>query len=181
MSRIFVTNNLHGYLKEFKYLLNKVKFNFSTDKLILLGNYLNKGPMQLELIDYLIELSNVSDNIHVLCGKTERIYIDALLNYDGKAEQKITRENKNVFYEYLDNTELSIKHMEFLVGLPDKFVDGNYFFTSQDEQLEGKTTIYASAEPEDDFVLENKLLGVAFNKNVGLMELTKRKCYRIKK
>lgn len=180
MSRIFVTNNLHGRLDEFKYLLNYVKFNFSTDKLVILGNYLNKGPSQLEMMDYLIELSKVSNNIYILYGKTEQRYIDAFVNNDFKSEQKITKE-KNVFYEYLDNPKLRNKHIQFLMSLQDKIIlDEKYFFTSEKEMLEGYICLYPSNdELDEDIIIDNDTIGVLFRKHVGLIEITERKCFRI--
>lgn len=179
MSRIFVTNNLHGKLSELKYLLNYVKFDFYKDKLVVLGNYLNKGPSQLELMDYLMELSSSSKNIYILYGKTEQWYIDAFVNNDFKAEQKITRE-KNVFYDYLDNPELRKKHIQFLVSLQDKIIlDKKYFFTSEKEALENYVCLYASNDLTDDLIIESNSIGVSFNKHVGFVEVTSRKCYRI--
>lgn len=179
MSRIFVTNNLHGRLSEFKYLLKHVKFDFYKDKLVILGNYLNKGPMQLELMDYLMELSNASKNVYVLYGKTEQWYVDALVNNDFKAEQKITRE-KNVFYDYLDNPELRQKHIQFIVSLQDKMIlDKKYFFTTEKEALENYICLYPSNEGTDDILIEKEAIGIVFGKHVGLLEITERKCYRI--
>lgn len=179
MSRIFVTNNLHGRLSEFKFLLNYVKFDFSKDKLVVLGNYLNKGPSQIELMDYLIDLSNESKNVYVLYGKTEQLYIDAFINNDFKSEQKITRE-KNVFYDYLDNPELRKKHMQFLISLQDKIIlDKKYFFTTEKEALVNYVCLYASDDSVEDLVLTKNFIGVSFNKHVGLVDVTNKKCYRV--
>lgn len=180
MNKIFVTNNLQGRLSEFKYLLDYVKFDFSTDRLIILGNLLNNGPSQIELIDYLIDLTKISNNISVLYGDTEKMYVDAFINDDFVAEQKITRQ-KNVFYDYLDNSELRKKHMMFFVSLKENLMISNYFFSNKKELVENFYSVYAENDinMKDDILSEEGSLAVSFYKSVGLVEITTKKCYKI--
>lgn len=176
--RIIVTNNLHGRLDEFKALLDHVKFDFQNDRLFILGNMLNEGPKQIELMDYLIDLkSKHPNNIYVLYGEVERLYIDALVNKDFKAEQKIIK-SKNIFYNYLDDINLRNKHMMFLVSMKDNYRVNKYFFSNEKINVNGYQCVYPT-NGDGDFLDENESLGISFKKRVGLIDLTNRRCYRI--
>lgn len=176
--RIIATTNLHGRLDEFKALLNHIQFNFSEDRLFILGNILNEGPKQIELLDYLIELKEKHpNNIYLIYGEVEKLYIEAFVDRNFKAEQKLTK-TKNVFYDYLDNLELRNKHIMFLVRMKDNYRVNNYFFSNEKMNVKGYHCIFP-VDDDGDFLEEGNFTGISFKKRVGLLDLTNRKCYRI--
>lgn len=177
--RVLITANLHGHLNEFKALLEEVNYNPATDQLVTLGNYLNYGNKQIELIDYLMELQ--SQGAVILCGLYEEKYIDSLINSDFQAEQFVTK-SKNVFYNYLDNNALRNKHLKFLISLKNHYTLDNMFFSSDEERVLKHNNYYCINDIEctDDIVEEDNLLGVRFFKNnVGLVDITNRTVYKI--
>lgn len=179
MTRILVTGNLHGHLDEFKSLLQEVNYNSENDILITLGNYLNYGNKQIEMIDFLIELEK--KGAIVLCGNHEEYYIDALINSDFTAEQKITK-SKNVFYQYLDNPEIRNKHMKFLVSLKDSHTIDNNFFSSSKEIINGYMNYYCIDDLTciEDFIQEESSMGINFyNSSIGIVDITNRKVTKI--
>ncbi len=54
--RIFAVGYIHGCFRSFKTLIeDKIRFN-SSDKLILLGDYIDRGTESKEVIDYILRL-----------------------------------------------------------------------------------------------------------------------------
>lgn len=68
-TRVIVTSDIHGNLPFFKGLLEKVKFT-TDDILILLGDILEKGTYNLELLRYIMELEK-THQIHSICGNCD--------------------------------------------------------------------------------------------------------------
>ncbi|OBA20578.1 Metallo-dependent phosphatase [Metschnikowia bicuspidata var. bicuspidata NRRL YB-4993] len=54
--RLIVVGDIHGQQKELHKLLKKISFNKKSDTLLVLGDFISKGPRSLEVIDDLIEL-----------------------------------------------------------------------------------------------------------------------------
>lgn len=178
--RLLVSTQIFGHLDEFKALLEYAKLDLSNDKLILLGDYLQHGNQQKELIDYLIELNN-NENVIILKGLIEEKYLDVFYNHNSIAEQNITREN-NLFYEYLDNKELRKKHLTFLKSLKDNYCFKNYLFSNECFNVDKYNNIFVANKKDvpDDIIEEDNLLGLNFNnKIVGLVDITNRQVYKI--
>lgn len=53
--RLILIGDVHGHYQPFKNLLKKVNFNNKTDHLLLLGDFITKGPHSIKMLDYLIE------------------------------------------------------------------------------------------------------------------------------
>ena len=51
----YVVGNLHGNLRQLKFLLTKLNFNIYSDRLIATGNLIDKGPHNLECLELLRE------------------------------------------------------------------------------------------------------------------------------
>lgn len=177
--RILISAQIHGHLEEFKTLLEHANYDSTNDKLILLGDYLNKGNKQEELIEYLIELQG--KGAIILCGKYEEKYIDALVNNDTIAEQFLTSEN-NMYYHYLDNCELRKKHLKFLISLKDNYNTNRMFFSYEKQDIEGFQGYYCLGDiyNTDDFIEEGNSIGINFfQQSIGLMDISSRKIYKI--
>ena len=58
MNRFIVVSDIHGFYDEMISALNKVNFNPETDFLICLGDTIDRGPKNLEVIQYLENLPN---------------------------------------------------------------------------------------------------------------------------
>lgn len=67
MSRTLMISDIHGCIKQFNELLYVSKFNPLEDKLILLGDYVDRGPRSKETVERVIELVN-NDNVVALRG-----------------------------------------------------------------------------------------------------------------
>ncbi|CAI5760466.1 unnamed protein product [Candida verbasci] len=53
--RLILIGDVHAHLKEFKKLLKKAEYNKKVDHVIVLGDFISKGPDNLPLLNYLIE------------------------------------------------------------------------------------------------------------------------------
>ena len=81
-SRIFAIGDIHGCFQSFKILIeDKIRFNTS-DKLILLGDYIDRGTESKEVIDYILRLQQNGSDIIPLLGNHEVMLLDAYDNKD---------------------------------------------------------------------------------------------------
>lgn len=79
-NRIITIGDIHGYLKPVKKLLDKIKPE-ENDLLIFIGDYIDRGPVSKDVVDYLIELSLNNRNIHFLKGNHEDMFLGSI-GYD---------------------------------------------------------------------------------------------------
>lgn len=83
--RTLVVGDTHGCLDELLDLLQKAELNLPTDRLILLGDYIDRGPQCYELVAYLRGLQQLHgrDKVVLLRGNHEQMAIDHL-KYDDR-------------------------------------------------------------------------------------------------
>ena len=77
MQNIFVIGDIHGCLEKLRALMDKIPINYSSDQLIFIGDYIDRGPSSLEVVDYLIDLRRRLPDTIFLKGNHE----DMLENY----------------------------------------------------------------------------------------------------
>lgn len=78
MSRLFAISDIHGCFNTFyELVVNRIKLTRS-DKLVLLGDYIDRGPSSKEVIDFIIDLRNKEFNVVTLAGNHEQMLVDAL-------------------------------------------------------------------------------------------------------
>lgn len=79
--RLFAIGDIHGCYEQLKELVeNEIQIK-KTDKLIFLGDYIDRGNQSREVIDYIIELKKKNFDIVALIGNHESMLLDALDNY----------------------------------------------------------------------------------------------------
>ena len=62
----FVIGDVHGNYEELMDLLDKINPNLRQDKLIYLGDYIDRGPQSYKVIRFLIDLQNKYGKEHVV-------------------------------------------------------------------------------------------------------------------
>ena len=100
--RTIVIGDIHGCFREFQALLQKVKFDRESDRLILLGDVIDRGPdSAMVLQECQILKRDMGERFIQLLGNHEDMMLDAyasfdrsLWNYNGGST---TRKN---FYKY---------------------------------------------------------------------------------
>jgi len=82
MGRIFAISDIHGCYKPFyELVVNTLKLRKS-DRLILLGDYIDRGDQSKEVIDFIIDLSKEGFDITPLAGNHEVMLCDAYNDQD---------------------------------------------------------------------------------------------------
>ena len=76
MSR-FAISDIHGHNSTFERLLKRIDFQKS-DELILLGDYIDRGPDSKGVIDTIIDLQDQDYNITCLMGNHEQMLLQTL-------------------------------------------------------------------------------------------------------
>lgn len=77
MDRLFAISDIHGCYKPFyELVVNMIKLQKS-DHLILLGDYIDRGPQSKEVIDFIIDLQKRGYNITPLAGNHELMLINS--------------------------------------------------------------------------------------------------------
>lgn len=80
--RTLVISDIHGCANEFNELLNLVEYVPGKDQLILLGDYIDRGPNSKEVVQKVMELST-NDHVTVLRGNHDDRFL-RVLNWDSE-------------------------------------------------------------------------------------------------
>lgn len=75
--RLFAIGDIHGCFDQLKELMEEKIQLTRHDKLVFLGDYIDRGPKSKEVIDYLIALKNKDFDIIALSGNHEQMLLDA--------------------------------------------------------------------------------------------------------
>ena len=79
-NRIFAIGDIHGCFNSLKELVENVIQLKKSDKLILLGDYIDRGEKSKEVVDYIIELQKKEFDIVPLMGNHETLLLDTFEN-----------------------------------------------------------------------------------------------------
>jgi diadenosine tetraphosphatase ApaH/serine/threonine PP2A family protein phosphatase len=79
MKKIYAIGDIHGCYDRLKALMEKVPIDYSRDTLVFIGDYIDRGPHSVEVVDYLIQLKNRVPEAIFLKGNHEDM-LDKFLN-----------------------------------------------------------------------------------------------------
>ncbi|MHA7966714.1 metallophosphoesterase family protein [Paenibacillus sp. CAU 1782] len=85
MKRIIMISDLHGCIDQFNQMLYLINYNSDNDQLLLLGDYVDRGPNSKEVVDKVIELVK-KHNAIALRGNHDQRLVD-LINNNSKLIQ----------------------------------------------------------------------------------------------
>lgn len=145
MKRTLVISDIHGELKKFEQLLEEVDYDPETDQLILLGDYVDRGPNTKGVIDKVMSLKEAGALL--LKGNHEDLMIKALttdierswnhwiklcggdktLFSYGFSEIDIAASEEKFQKPELQSSTLN-KHLEFIQGLENYIETSDYIF-----------------------------------------------------
>lgn len=80
--KIFVVGDIHGCLDMLKRLIDSIKWSPSTDRLIFIGDYIDRGKDSKGVVDFVLELRECSPLIQCLIGNHEQMFLDYLSAID---------------------------------------------------------------------------------------------------
>lgn len=76
--RIFAIGDIHGCFDSFKQLVERKIEIKKSDKLVLLGDYIDRGSQSKEVIDYIIEMQQNDFDVIPLMGNHEAMLLNAI-------------------------------------------------------------------------------------------------------
>lgn len=82
MGRLFAISDIHGCYKPFEALVNNCLKLDKSDRLILMGDYIDRGPQSKEVIDFILDLYKNGFNIVSLTGNHEAMLMDSFYHPD---------------------------------------------------------------------------------------------------
>ncbi|GAB6926305.1 metallophosphoesterase family protein [Paenibacillus sp. JCM 10914] len=132
MKRTIIISDIHGCIDQFNQLLFKINYNSIEDQLILIGDYVDKGPNSKSVVDRVIELVRNHNAIALRGNHDQRLY-DLIYNDSNAVRSKFIEHgglktlqsycNSNTDIIDLNRAIETIRthyqhHLEFLGDLP---------------------------------------------------------------
>ena len=90
-SRLIAIGDIHGCFDALRELIEQKVRLVKTDKLILLGDYIDRGDQSKAVVDYIIQLSQGGFDIFPLMGNHEAMLLDTLENESNLVEWLLLR------------------------------------------------------------------------------------------
>jgi serine/threonine protein phosphatase 1 len=82
MKRIYAIGDIHGCYDKLCRLIDRIDIRWSRDTLVLLGDYIDRGPRSYEVLEYLIALKKEHPDTIFLKGNHEAMFLDFLSGTD---------------------------------------------------------------------------------------------------
>lgn len=120
--RLILVGDAHGQYRELKKLLRKVKYKKERDQLLVLGDFITKGPHSFKVLDFLID-----NDIACIMGNHEYYVLQNYATYhglpqpffvNGTAPSFRTTGKFNSDPEFLLAKKLKPKHVEYINNCP---------------------------------------------------------------
>ena len=129
MSRLFAISDIHGCFNPFYELVVRVIDLSKSDRLILLGDYIDRGEQSREVIDFIIDLKSKGFNITALTGNHELMLLDAY-NDPGRLYQWYMNSGMTTLFSFgiQDVREMDNQYIEFFTCLDYYIEIGNNIF-----------------------------------------------------
>jgi len=80
--RTLIVGDIHGCLDMLKRLVDKIGWDPGADRLIFIGDYIDRGENSKGVIDFIIELKKDSQFVQCLIGNHEQMFLDYLSGSD---------------------------------------------------------------------------------------------------
>ncbi len=164
MGKIFAIGDIHGSFDRLQELMQKIPIDFTEDTLVFIGDYIDRGPGSVEVVNYLIGLKKRVPEIIFLKGNHE----DMLEKYlDGTDRfTYLLNGGQNTLDSYLSKTNSSNSfpippdHMEFFKSLRLYYETEDYIFVHAG--LRPKVPL-ESQEAEDLLWIRDKFIYSRYN------------------
>lgn len=127
--RTIVIGDIHGCYEELKELVTSMKesgeYNESTDKLIFLGDYIDRGSNSRMVIKFIRELQKENKNVVALMGNHEDMLIEY---YNGLDYSWIYNGHKNTLDSYKGYDKQFWSDVNWMKNLPLYHEDENFVY-----------------------------------------------------
>ncbi|MDP3479777.1 MAG: metallophosphoesterase family protein [Desulfoprunum sp.] len=172
--KIFAIGDIHGCHDKLITLLDRIPIDKSTDTLVFMGDYINRGPDSRKVLDTLLEIKATYNHVVFLMGNHEQ----ALLEYAETGDVEILPMLRTMGVEatltsYGASTRqlrdlacLPPEHREFLHALEFSYVAGGYLFTHAD--IDEEKLALAKARPDALQAQRSIEAGLLASRRLGL-------------
>ncbi|MCU0592023.1 MAG: serine/threonine protein phosphatase [Desulfobacterales bacterium] len=132
MERIFAIGDIHGCYDPLVRLLGRVPIDWTRDRLVFMGDYIDRGPQSFEVIEHLIELQKRHPETVFLKGNHEQMLADYLSGKDRMTY--LYNGGQQTLDSYLRNSSapgrypIPEAHLRFFESLQLMFETENYIF-----------------------------------------------------
>lgn len=125
--KTFVIGDVHGSYDQLQNLLNKIRPNLRQDRLVMLGDYIDRGPDSYLTVRSLMELQNTFDSSHValLRGNHEQMAIDFI--QDG-CSAFLWNGGEKTLKDFGRNGDDLANYISFFKTLPPYFEDEHFVY-----------------------------------------------------
>lgn len=153
---MFVISDIHGELLKFEKMLELINFN-KKDKLIILGDNIDRGPHGLQLVLRIKELKDKGFDIITLMGNHEQMFLDEVKYYNSSVESCLYELHNNRLNMSNDTYETLLQYFDLShkerITVINEIRDYKYYYI-QDSFLCVHAGIYPfvsidKQEPED--------------------------------
>lgn len=169
--KIFAIGDIHGCADKLKTLLARIPFDVSRDTLVVLGDYLDRGPGVREVLDQLCRLRAAGAHLVALMGNHEYLLLEyqrrndaALLPYMRKLGLENTLESYGgaSLAQLGDLSFMPGEHRDFLASLLPYWETEEYVFVHAGlrfDQPLGEQEISSLCEVREPFLAEERDYG----------------------
>ena len=100
--RTIVIGDIHGRINSLIGVLELSKYNPQNDRLICIGDYVDGGAKAYEVVDYLLELDDISERVNIfILGNHDKLFLDILeFDFESFRDRKIIEE---IHWEWYNN------------------------------------------------------------------------------
>jgi len=129
MGRLIAIGDIHGCYRTFYELVNKHIGLKKSDRLILLGDYIDRGPAIKEVVDYIMDLIATGFDVTPLMGNHEWMMVGS---YDDPAMLRLWYYNEGMTtlssFGVTSVLEISIRYIGFFRNLKYYEKVGDFYF-----------------------------------------------------
>lgn len=110
INRTIIVGDIHGCIDEFNELMNAISYNKETDRLILLGDLIDRGPDSVAVVKRAREL-----NLECVMGNHEHKF----LKWYKSAGSNVDVYDRKPYYTQFSDEDINfIHHMSYYIKLP---------------------------------------------------------------
>jgi serine/threonine protein phosphatase 1 len=129
MGRLLAISDIHGCFETFRELIVNNLGLTKSDKLVLLGDYIDRGSRSKEVIDFILDLMNAGFDVTPLTGNHELMMADAWRN-ENSLPLWLLNEGMATLQSFgIHNiNDIEPGYIEFIQNLKHYHEEGNFLF-----------------------------------------------------
>lgn len=162
--KIFAIGDIHGCYDKLRKLMDRLPYSPGRDRLVFIGDYIDRGPESAKVLDYLCELKKENPRMVALVGNHEHLLIEyhktedpALVPYLRQMglDATVNSYHHEEGFHLQPTSFLPKKHLDFLLSLEPFWQNENYIFVHaglDPEKLPEDTDISILCDVRDAFL-----------------------------